>query len=194
METRTITADKELFREIAAAHLERLYGTARRLVGEEAEDVVQETLMKAYHAFDQLHDRGSGGAWLTSILVNCCRDRGRFQARQPEQVNIDDVDEFSLYRKIAREDPFPYSDSLHLDFLQQFTREDVTDVLMSLPEIYRVPLVLVHMDGFSTKEVSKLLRAPLGTVLARLHRGRKLFEKQMWEHAKTHGLLKDGSR
>lgn len=191
METRTITTDKERFREIAAAHLERLYGTARRLIGEEAEDVVQETLMKAYHAFDQLHDREAGGAWLTSILVNCCRDRGRVQARQPEHVNIDDVDEFSLYRKIAREDPFPYSDSLHLDFLQQFSKEDVTAVLMSLPEIYRVPLVLVHMDGFSTKEVAKLLEAPLGTVLARLHRGRKLFEKQMWDHAESNGLLKE---
>lgn len=190
----TIAADKELFREIATAHLERLYGTARRLVGEEAEDAVQETLMKAYHSFEQLHDRGSAGAWLTSILVNCCRDRGRVQSRQPEQVNIDDVDEFSLYRKIAREDPFPYSDSLHLDFLQQFTKEDVTAVLASLPEIYRVPLVLVHMDGFSTKEVARLVGAPLGTVLARLHRGRKLFEKHMWEHAEANGLLKERPR
>lgn len=192
--TGTIATDKQLFREIAATHLERLYGTARRLVGEEAEDVVQDTLMKAYHAFGQLHDRDSAAAWLTSILVNCCRDRGRAQARQPEQVSIDDVDEFSLYRKIAREDPFPYSDSLHLDFLQQFSKQDVTDVLLSLPDIYRIPLVLVHMDGFSTKEVAKLWGVPLGTVLARLHRGRKLFEKKMWDHADTHGLLKERRR
>lgn len=150
--------------------------------------------MKAYHAFDQVNDPRSAGPWLTSILVNCCRDRGRAHARQPEHVNIDDVDEFSLYRKIAREDPFPYSDSLHLDFLQQFSKEDVTDVLLSLPDIYRVPLVLVHMDGFSTKEVAKLEDVPLGTILARLHRGRKLFEKQMWEHAETHGLLKETLR
>lgn len=194
METGTITARKELFRGIASAHLERLYGTARRLVGEDAEDAVQEALMKAYSGFDQLQEVDAGGAWLTSILVNCCRDRGRAQARRPDQVNIDDVDEFSLYRKIAREDPFPYSDSLHLDFLHQFTKEDVTEVLLSLPEIYRVPLVLVHMDGFATKEVAKMLEAPLGTVLARLHRGRKLFEKQMWEHAEANGLLKAGTR
>lgn len=147
--------------------------------------------MKAYHGLDQLDDLGSGGAWLTRILVNCCRDRGRAEARQPDQVSIDDIDEFSLYRKIAREDPFPYSDSLHLDFLQQFTKQDVTDVLLSLPEIYRVPLVLVHMDGYSTKEVAKLVGVPLGTVLARLHRGRKLFEKRMWDHAESHGLLKE---
>ena len=194
METGTVAGKKDLFRELASAHLERLYGTARRLVGPDAEDVVQETLMKAYQGFDQLHETGSAGAWLTSILVNCCRDRGRAQAREPEQVNIDDVDDFSLYRKIAREDPFPYSDSLHLDFLQQFGKEDVTTVLRSLPEIYRVPLVLVHMDGFSTKEVAKLVGAPLGTVLARLHRGRKLFEKEMWEHAAATGLLKERAR
>jgi RNA polymerase sigma-70 factor (ECF subfamily) len=191
VETQTVTTRKEQFRELASLHLEPLYGTARRLVGDEAEDAVQETLMKAYQSFDQLHDASAGGAWLTSILVNCCRDRGRAHARQPDQVNIDDVDEFSLYRKIAHEDPFPYSDSLHLDFLQQFSKEDVTQVLASLSEMYRVPLVLVHMDGYSTKEVAKILGAPLGTVLARLHRGRKLFEKQMWKHAEINGLLKE---
>lgn len=194
METVTITGKKDLFREIASAHLERLYGTARRLVGADAEDAVQEALMKAFKAFDQLHDLEAAEPWLTSILVNCCRDRGRIQARQPDQVNIDDVDEFSLYKKIAREDPFPYSDSLHLDFLQQFTSSDVSKVLLSLPEIYRTPLVLVHMDGFSTKEVAKIVGAPLGTVLARLHRGRKLFEKQLWDHAERTGLLKERAR
>lgn len=194
METGTIPRTKDLFREIAAANLERLYGTARRLVGSDAEDAVQEALMKAFQSFDQLHDIGSATPWLTSILVNCCRDRARVQARTPDQVNIDNVDEFSLYKTIAREDPFPYSDSLHLDFLQRFTTEDVKGVLLSLPVIYRIPLVLVHMDGFSTKEVAKIVGAPLGTVLARLHRGRKLFEKHMWDHARANGLLKEAPR
>ena len=107
---------------------------------------------------------------------------------------MDHVEEFSLYRKIADEDPFPYSDSLHLDFLHRFGREDVTEVLLTLPEMYRVPLVLVHMHGFATKEVAKMLGVPLGTVLARLHRGRKLFEKRLWDYAETNGLLKGGVR
>jgi len=186
--------EKEAFRAIASAHLDTLYGTARRLVGDDAEDAVQEALMKGYQSFGSLHDRNAAGAWLTQILVNCCRDRGRIRSREPVQVDIDDVDEFSLYQKIAREDPFPYSDSLHLDFLQLFGKEDVTQVLLSLPEIYRVPLVLVHMDGFATKEVAKMLDVPLGTVLARLHRGRKLFEKTMWDYAEVNGLLKEGAR
>lgn len=186
--------EKEAFRAVATAHLDRLYSTARRLVGDDAEDAVQEALMRGFQSFGGLQDRGAAGAWLTQILVNCCRDRGRIRSREPVQVDIDDVDEFSLYRKIAREDPFPYSDSLHLDFLQLFGREDVTKVLLLLPDIYRIPLVLVHMDGFATKEVAKMLGVPLGTVLARLHRGRKLFEKTMWGYAETNGLLKEGAR
>jgi RNA polymerase sigma-70 factor (ECF subfamily) len=189
-----VADEKERFRAMASTHLGRLYSTARRLVGDDAEDAVQETLLKAYQRLDQLQDEEAAGAWLTTILVNSCRDRGRARARQPEEVNIDHVDEFSLYRKIAREDPFPYSDSLHLDFLQRFGKEDVTAVLLSIPEIYRVPLVLVHMEGYATKEVARIVKAPLGTVLARLHRGRKLFEKKMWDYADENGLLKGGVR
>lgn len=186
--------EKEDFRAIAEAHLDRLYATARRLVGTEAEDIVQEALFKAFRCFHQLNDREVAGAWLTKILVNCCRDGGRSRARQPAQVDIDAVEEFSLYRKIAHEDPFPYSDSLHLDFLHRFGKQDVTEVLLTLPLMYRTPLVLVHMDGYSTKEVAKMLGVPLGTVLARLHRGRERFEKTMWDYAEEHDLLKEKIR
>jgi RNA polymerase sigma-70 factor (ECF subfamily) len=188
------TVDRRDFQEFAAPQLSRLYSLARRLIGDEAEDAVQDTLLKAFEHFDQLKDERAARSWMTSILVNCCRDRGRARARTIHDVYLNDVEEFSLYRKIASEDPFPYSDSLHLDFLHRFGKEDVRDVLLSLPEIYRVPLVLVHMDGFSTKEVAGILDAPLGTVLARLHRGRKLFEKRMWDYAEANGLLKESVR
>jgi RNA polymerase sigma-70 factor (ECF subfamily) len=68
----------------------------------------------------------------------------------------------------------------------------VTAVLQRLPELYRIPLVLVSVDGFLTKQVARMLDVPLGTVLARLHRGRKLFEKQMWDDAAESGLLRKG--
>jgi RNA polymerase sigma-70 factor (ECF subfamily) len=110
------------------------------------------------------------------------------------EVNIESVEEFSLYRKIASEDPFPYSDSLHLDFLHHFGPEDVRQVLLGLPMKYRMPLVLVHMDGFATKEVARLLNLPLGTVLAQLHRGRKLFERRMWDYAVENQLLKERAK
>ncbi|HYZ17985.1 MAG TPA: sigma factor-like helix-turn-helix DNA-binding protein, partial [Gaiellaceae bacterium] len=110
----------------------------------------------------------------------------------PAEVSIETIPEFSLYRKIADEDPFPYSDSLHLDFLEQFAPEDVRAVLNRLPDVYRLSLVLVYVDGFATKEVARLLETPLGTVLARLHRGRKLFERELWVYAEENGLLVEG--
>lgn len=192
MRVDALVDEKERFRLMAVAQLPRLYSIARRLAGNDAEDVVQESLLKAFRRFDQLDDESAASAWMVSILVNCCRDRGRARSRQPLEVNIDDIEEFSLYRKVAEDDPFPYSDSLHLDFLHQFGKEDVREVLAGLPDIYRIPLVLVYMDGFSAKEVAKLLERPLGTVLAQLHRGRKLFESRMWAYAVQNGLLKEG--
>ena len=188
------SAGKERFRLLAEEQLPRLYTIARRLVGDEAEDAVQDALLKAYRAFDQLEHASAGPAWLTSIVVNVCRDRGRARARAPVEVSIEAVGEFSLYRKIADEDPFPYSDSLHLDFLEQFGPDDVSAVLARLPDRYRIPLVLVYVDGFATKEVARLLEAPLGTVLSQLHRGRKLFEQQLWDYAQENGLLVERAR
>jgi RNA polymerase sigma-70 factor, ECF subfamily len=192
--TGTLVDEKERFKELATQQLPRLYSVARRLVGDDAEDAVQDCLLKAFKGFHQLHDRSAAQAWLTSILVNSCRDLLRAKARRPDEVSINDVEEFSLYRKISDEDPFPYSDSLHVDFLQHFGKEDVREILLGMPDMYRVPLVLVHMEGFATKEVAKLLKVPLGTVLARLHRGRKMFEKRMWGYAMEAGLLKEGAR
>jgi RNA polymerase sigma-70 factor, ECF subfamily len=192
-ETRRAEAG-ERFRKLGQAELPRLYSIARRLVGDEAEDAVQDCLLKAFQRFDPLEDDAAAPAWLTSILVNCCRDRGRARARHPDEIDLEELERFSLYRKIAHEDPFPYSDSLHLDFLAGFGTEDVRAVLARLPDHYRLPLVLVYVEGFLAKEVSRMLDVPLGTVLARLHRGRKQFEKEMWDYAEEAGLLREGAR
>jgi len=183
----------ERFRALALDQLPRLYRVARRLVGDEAEDAVQDCLLRAYRAYGTLKNERAAHAWLTSILVNCCRDRMRARARRPEPIDTD-AEEFSLFRKLADEDPFPYSDSLHLDFLQQFGAEDVRAVLAALPELYRAPLVLVHMEGYHVKEVAFMLGTPLGTMLARLHRGRKLFERELWTYAEANGLLREGAQ
>jgi len=184
----------ERFRTLAREQLPKLYSIARRLVGGDAEDAVQDCLLRAFQRFGQLREAAAGPAWLTRILINGCRDRGRAIGRSPKQVELDEVEEFSLFRKIAYEDPFPYSDSLHLDFLDEFGSEDVRAVIMELPMLYRIPVVLVYMDGYLAREVANMLDIPLGTVLARLHRGRKLFEKQLWDYADTNGLLRRATR
>lgn len=183
-------AHRESFEVLARESLPRLYATACRLAGPaRAEDLVQETLLRGYRSFHGLREHEAAAGWLRTILVNVFRDRLRAEQREVDEVQSDDVESFSLYRVIAEEDPFPYSDTLHLDFLKAFGREDVHEVLLRLPEIYRAPLVLVYMEGYATKEVARLLGAPLGTVLARLHRGRKMFEREMWSYAEEADLL-----
>ena len=184
---------KAAFELLAREQLPRLYALARRLTNNGAEDLVQECLLKAYRSYTTLQTAEAGPAWLQQILVNVFRDRLRKQARSIDEVGVDEVDEFSLYRTVADEDPFPYSDSLHVDFLSAFGREDVHAVLARMPEIYRAPLVLRYMQGFATKEIARMMGTPLGTALARLHRGRKLFEREMWTYAEEAGLLEEGA-
>lgn len=179
---------KRVFEALAGEQIPHLYALARRLT-DQPEDLVQECLLKAYRSFDTLQAPEAGPRWLQTILMNLFRDRLRKQAISLKEIPVDDVDEFSLFRTIAEEDPFPYSDTLHLDFLHAFGKEDVRAVLLRLPEIYRVPLVLRYIQGFSTTEIAKMLDAPMGTILARLHRGRKLFERELWSYAKENELL-----
>lgn len=180
----------EDFQRLADPNVSALYGLARRLVGERgAEDLVQETLLRAYRSFPSLAEPDATGRWLKSILVNVFRDQLRKRARSVQELPVEDVDDFSLYRTLIEVDPMPYSDSLHLEFLGAFGKDDVLEVLMRLPEIYRAPLVLRYMDGFATKEIASLLGVPLGTVLARLHRARKRFEAELWTYAEETDLL-----
>lgn len=181
---------REAFQVLARAELPRLLALARRLTRGDPEDLVQEALLRGYRSFGSLQDGAAGGGWLRAILVNVHRDRMRRYARSFEELPVADPDDFSLFRTITEEDPFPYSDTLHLDFLHAFGKEDVRQVLLRLPEIYRVPLVLCHMEGYATKEIARMCRVPLGTVLARLHRGRKAFEREMWAYAGQNGLLR----
>ena len=180
---------KEAFLRLVAPELPGLYGLSRRLVRNGAEDLVQEALLQAFRSFGSLREDAAVGRWLKTILVNVFRDDLRRRSRVVEEVPVAEVEEFSLYRTLVEVDPMPYSDTMHHDFLMAFGREEVREVLMRLPEIYRAPLVLKYMDGFATKEIARLLDAPLGTILARLHRGRRRFEREMWVYAEETNLL-----
>lgn len=185
--------DKASYQALAREQLPRLLALARRLTRYDVEDLVQEALLRGFQSYQNLQTAEAGGAWLRTILVNVHCDRLRKSTRSFDEVPVDNPDDFSLYRTIADEDPLPYSDTVHLDFLQSFTREDVRDVLLRLPDAQRVPLVLFHMEGYATKEIAKLCQLPLGTVLARLHRGRKAFERELWCYAEEMDLLKEPS-
>jgi RNA polymerase sigma-70 factor (ECF subfamily) len=183
---------KEAYQELVHQELPALYSLARRLERDGAEDLVQEALLQGYRAFGSLKEQAAGGRWLKTILVNVFRDELRKRGRHVEEVAVGDLEDFSLYRTLIDEDPLPYSDSLHTDFLGAFDRDDLREVLLRMPEIYRAPLVLRYMDGFSTKEIARLLDAPFGTILARLHRGRQLFERTLWVYAEETNLIRMG--
>ena len=187
----TRTRSNTTFARLARTEMPRLYALARRLDHQIAEDLVQECLLRGFRSFDSLRDLEAGGGWLRVILTNVWRDHVRKDARSPGEVPIDDIEDFSLYRTLVVEDPFPYSDSLHLDFLGVLDHEDVQLVLRELPGRYRAPLVLRYVEGLPTKQIARLLDLPQGTVLSQLHRGRQLFERQIWRHAQEHGLLED---
>lgn len=179
------------FRAVARDQLPWLHSLARRLAGDMAEDVVQECLIKAYRGFDGLRDVQAAPAWFRQILLNCVRDRFRRQVNLPRQQSLDQVEEHSLYQRIVDEDPWPYSDSAHLDFLHSFEQDDVWSVLDRIDAKYRVPLVLVHMEGMSTATVARMFGVARGTVLSWLHRGRKHFEQQLWDYAIERDLLRE---
>lgn len=182
------------FRHVAQQQIPWLYTLARRLAGQRADDVLQDTLVKAYRRFDDLRDIDAAPGWFRTILLNSVRDRFRKESAGVDETPLDDVNDYSLYRKIADEDPWPYSDTVHVDFLHSFNEDDVWVVLDRLGPMYRIPLVLVHMEGLEVKQVSRMLGAPYNTVLSWLHRGRKLFEQELWEYADENGLLKEKAK
>lgn len=184
------TAERTALRQLAKEQLPRLYALARHLGGADPEDLVQETLVRACASFGSLRDPQAGPRWLTTILTNVWRDWLR-RHRTHAEVPVEDESDFSLYRTLEEEDPFPYSDTLHIDFLGAFSEHDVHVVLQRIPTLYRAPLVLRYVEGFSTDEVARLLDRPAGTVMSQLHRGRQRFERELWRYAEESGLLGD---
>lgn len=181
--------ERSMLQRLARAELAGLYALARRLGGVDAEDLVQDTLLRACRSLHTLRDPQAGPKWLRTILTNLWRDRLRRDGRLPDVVPVEEEERFSLYRTLAEEDPLPYSDTLHVDFLGSFSEHDVHVVLQRLPVLYRAPLVLRYIEGFATREVAELLELAEGTVLAQLHRGRHRFERELWRYAAESGLL-----
>jgi RNA polymerase sigma-70 factor (ECF subfamily) len=184
--------ERRAFEEHALPHLRSLYRLALRLTGDAsaAEDLVQDTYLKGLQAFATLRDRDRVRPWLFQILSRLVTDRHRASGREVPLEAPEDLDRFSLYDRIVDEDPLPYSDHLHEDFLAQFRDEEVRRALERIPEAYRVPLVLLYVEGLTYREIAEVLGCPVGTVMSRLHRGRKALERGLWDCALRRGLIK----
>lgn len=187
--------ERRPFADVAHEHLDRLYGFCVHLTGDphDAEDLVQETFLRAMRAYGDLRDTSRAKGWLFAIATNAWHDLFRARGRQVATVPIDTLeagdDDFSLFQTIAIEDPFPYSDELHLDFLRLFSDDHVRAVFGSITPVFRLPLILTVVHGFSCKEAAAILTIPLGTLLSRLHRGRKQLERGLWDYAVANGLV-----
>jgi len=188
-------AARPTFGQVARAHTDRLYGFCVRLTGDipDAEDLLQETLLRAMRGYAELRDPERAKAWLFAIATNTWRDTARARGREVATTPLEAADEegeaFSLFQTIAVEDPFPYSDELHLDFLRLFRDEDVQAIFATINPTFRLPLILTVIHGFSCKEAAAVLGIPLGTLLSRLYRGRKRLERGLWDYAVANGLV-----
>lgn len=182
------------FERLMLPHLEAVHRLAARLADDAttAEDLVQETYLRAFRSFGSLRDAEKSRSWLCRILARLVIDNHRARRREVLVENVEDLERFSLYERIWDEDPLPYSDRPHDEFLARFDAEEVRAALQALPDVYRVPLVLLYVEGSacSYRELADVLGCPIGTVMSRLHRGRKLLERDLWECARRRGLVK----
>jgi RNA polymerase sigma-70 factor (ECF subfamily) len=180
------------FETLALPHLSRLYRLAVRLTGggADAEDLVHETYMKGLRAFPELREPDRIAGWLSRILARLVLDRRRGPERELAVGDLAELDRFSLYDLIWDEDPLPYSDALHRDFLAQFPDDEVRAAVLALPESYRVPLVLLYVEDMSYRELAEVLQCPVGTIMSRLHRARKILERELWDCARRRGLVR----
>lgn len=179
------------FEEVVRPHLTYLYGFAVRLCGNRtiAEDLVQDTLLRAFRGFSRLQNRERPRLWLTRILTSCHYDRFRAE-HQANTVSLDDDRHFDLFDAITEEDPFPYSDRVHLDFVDLFDDAKIIDVLRQIHPAHRTALLLAYVYGYKAREIAEITRTSLGTVLARLFRGRKQLERHLWEYAQANHLIR----
>jgi RNA polymerase sigma-70 factor, ECF subfamily len=180
---------RERFERDVLPLLPSLYGAAMRLTRNpsDAEDLVQETYLRAFRGFGGFQEGTNLKAWLYRILTNQFINTYRKKQREPQIVEgPDDLDEWYLYDKLGGRS---VEVSAETEVLDQIPDADVKAALESLPENFRIPVLLADVEGFSYKEIAEIMETPIGTVMSRLHRGRKALEKALWETARARGLV-----
>ena len=182
---------KEQFTTDAMQYAPQLFSTALRMTRSrsDAEDLVQETYIKGWRSFHTFQEGTNLRAWLFRIMTNTYINKYNAKKRKGTEVELDDIEELFLYKRLGSIDQSQLSSSAEDQMLELFTDDEVKNALEELPEDFRVPVLLSDVDGFSYKEIAEMLEIPIGTVMSRLHRGRKAMQKMLYEYARERGLI-----
>jgi RNA polymerase sigma-70 factor (ECF subfamily) len=176
--------DRVRFEEEALELSDQVYRVARRLAGsrEEAEDLVQQTYERAFRSWRQYTPGTNLRAWLLRILTNLNIDRGRRQQRAPQTTSIDnEAGDYFLYNKLESQLPDENPDEERV--LQRLSQDSIVDALADVPHDFRDVIVLVDIGEFSYADAAQILDVPIGTVMSRLHRGRRILKKNLADKA-----------
>ena len=175
------------FEREALPHMDLLYNFARRMTNSssDADDLVQETYLKAFRFWDKYEKGTNIRAWLFRILKNSYINRYRKETKEPETVDYDQVKNF--YNTVRHEatDPNDLQESVFGNLLD----DDVAGAVASLPEDFRTVVILCDIEGLTYEEIAEFVDCPLGTVRSRLHRGRKLLRSMLFQYAKKRGYV-----
>jgi RNA polymerase sigma-70 factor, ECF subfamily len=184
-------ADQATFADQAMPHMGSLYTAALRMTRNpaDAEDLVQETYLKAYRAFGSFQEGTNLKAWLYRILTNTYINTYRAKKRRPEQTDVEDVEDLYLYRRLGGLEAATAGRSAEEEVLEGFTDAEVKEAVEALPEQFRMAVLLADVEGFSYKEIAEILDVPIGTVMSRLHRGRRALQKRLYDFGRQRGLV-----
>lgn len=179
---------KARFEREALLYVDQLYAAALRMARnpQDAEDLVQEAYMKAFSAFHQYKPGTNLKAWLYRILTNTYINVYRKRQREPYQANTDTVEDWQLAQAGAHDSKgLPSAEN---EALAHLPDSDIKEALQSIPEDFRMAVYYSDVEGFSYKEISEIMDTPIGTVMSRLHRGRKLLRDKLTDYAAERGI------
>ena len=186
-------ADLATFSADAMVHMDALYATALRMTrnAADAEDLVQETYLKAYRGYERFEAGTNLRAWLYRILTNTFINSYRSKQRRPQESDLADVEDLYLYRRLGGLESSQRGLSAEDQLMNLLSEGEVKAAIEALPEKFRLPVLMADVEGFSYKEIAEMVDVPIGTVMSRLHRGRKALQKSLWEFAAERRLLPD---